>query len=215
MGVRSVVVMVVVTWAWVGCRPTAPADPPEPAPASAPATASAGTPADSVRARPEGSAPPASDLPDTCELELELLEPTGAHGKGTSDRDAKDAKDTAWAQACASLQQSHGIDCHDASRVAPIKEASQSIQARRGDGAHQSSYRFELELGLRRRAKGFGDAPGDRQEACRRAKAHACQELVQGPCPAKGLRVITVDGHPPQPASVEPRPATKDTRPTI
>jgi hypothetical protein len=70
-------------------------------------------------------------------------------------------------------------------------------------------------LGARRTAQGFGDAPGDRQEACRRAKAHACEQLVGGPCPDAGVRVIAVDGKPPSPAAAEPTRATPRPQQTI
>lgn len=211
-------------WLMLGCRPTASTDPsgssedPEPATTATAHVGSSSASSSSERpTEPTEGAPDREpdSLPDTCTIELELVEPTGASGKGKSDVSNAEAKDDAWAQACAALQHSHGVDCHDADRVGTIKEASQSIQARRGDGRHQNSFRYEVELGLRRRAKGFGDAPGDRQEACRRAKDHACQELVGSPCPATGLRVLSVDGRPPSAAAVEPRPTTVAPRPTI
>ena len=194
----------------LSCRPTAPVEPSPSAPTTATATTEPHDAATGSRAEGE-----AADLPDTCELQLELLEPTGASGHGKSSTSGKEAKDAAWAEACASLQKSHGLDCNDATTIGVTAETSQSLQVRQGGGQHEQRFEHRVTLAVRRRATGFGDAPGDREEACRRAKAHACQELVKGPCPADGLRVISVDGHPPRPASVEPRPSTAPPRPTI
>lgn len=214
--------LVVIAGLLLGCRPDAPSQPPQPegtaTSTAAASTSSAASPgaAGTGAAAPDGTSPsPGSGLPDTCEIELELVEPTGAHGKGTSTKSGTEAKEAAWAQACAALKASHGVDCNDATRVGVIAERTHSLQIRQGSGQHQQRYEHEVELGVARRGKGFGDAPGDRQEACRRAREHACQALVQGPCPAAGVRVIAVDGKPPNPAAVEPRPATQAPRPTI
>jgi hypothetical protein len=96
-----------------------------------------------------------------------------------------------------------------------VSQRSSSLRSVKGTGVAQERYEFDLVLGTRRTAEGFGDAPGDRQEACRRARAHACAQLVGGPCPDTGVRVIAVDGKPPSPAAVEPVPEVPKPQQTI
>ncbi len=191
----------------LGCRPAV--APPQPAPTSA-----------SARVPDTGSghdgtltAPPATDLPHTCTIELQLLVPS-ATGHGASDTSFDAAKEAAWVQACAELRNAASLDCRDAERVGTVSEHSSSATSIK-DGVTQAHWEYDVVLGARRTAEGFGDAPGDRQEACRRAKAHACEKLVGGPCPDKGLRVIAVDGKPPSAAAVEPAPMASEPSPTI
>lgn len=193
----------------LGCRPA----PATPAPLSPPAPARAATPAPETDARPEPDAhAPAAGLPHTCTIELERFE-THTQGHGTSASSSQAAKDAAWAEACAALRKTADLDCRDTTRVGIVTQRSSSLRWTEPPGAAQERYEFDLVLGVRRTAEGFGDAPGDRQEACRRAKAHACEQLVRGPCP-EGVRVIAVDGKPPSPAPAPPR-ATPQPRETI
>jgi hypothetical protein len=193
-----------------GCRPAAPTTP-APPPSSSPRAGTTGTPGTS----PQATAPPAADLPDTCTIELELLVPSAATGHGTSEKSSAEAKEAAWADACAQLRKTADLDCNDAERVGIVSQRSSSLRSTKSTGVVHERYELDVELGTRRTAKGFGDAPGDRQEACRRAKARACEQLVAGPCPETGVRVIAVDGKPPSAAAVEPAPTAPRPRDTI
>jgi hypothetical protein len=193
----------------LGCRPK----PPAPAAAVPAARAPASTSTGAATGEPEAVAP-AADLPRTCTIELSIHEP-GAQGRGQSDTSAEAAKDAAWAEACAALRQATGLDCRDTTQVGVVTQRSSSMRSVEGTGVEQLRYELELELGVRRTAEGFGDAPGSREEACRRAKEHACTKLVGGPCPESGVRVIAVDGKPPSAAAVEPPRTTPRPRETI
>lgn len=201
-------------WLLLGCRPAAPTVAPPAPPADRVGSEPSGA---ALRSTPEPTAPtePAAGLPHTCEIELELLAPSGAHGRGASTTNASDAKQAAWAQACEGLRKTASLDCHDDDHVGVILQRSSSMRSVQGDGVDRTRYEFELILGARRTAKGFGDAVGARKEACSRAKAHACEQLVGGPCPDDGVRVIAVDGEPPRPATVEPSAKNPPPRPTI
>ncbi|MCA9705529.1 MAG: hypothetical protein KDK70_06770 [Myxococcales bacterium] len=196
----------------LACRPAAP---PEPPTASAEASAPPRAPADAGSSGAEAPAPePDDSLPKTCEITVELLDPGGVTGHGSSAKSAQAAKEAAWADACAQLRKAQGLDCHG-DQIAVRKEATGSIQSKQGDGTLQQSHRHTVSLTTRRRATGFGDAMGDRPQACRAAKEHACQQLVGGPCPEDDVRVVEVDGHPPRAADVEPKPADTTPRPTL
>jgi len=197
----------------LGCGPKTSTTPPSPpTPPVTTTSSNAGT----RPSGPEASAPPAGDLPDTCTIELEVLVPSGAAGHGASDESHAKAKEAAWAQACAQLRTSApAVDCKDAARVGIISQRSSSQRSVERTGVAQEHYEFDLVLGSRRTAEGFGDAPGNRQEACRRAKAHACEQLLGAACPETGVRVIAVDGKPPSAAAVEPVPKATAPRETI
>lgn len=195
----------------LGChRPT-----PAPAPTSPPQASPPGSSAAGAVPRPEGTVAPADpSLPRTCTLELELVVPGTATGRGASDRDAASAKQDAWDRACAELRASDGLDCHDEDLVGIVSQRSSTKRSTLGPSVIEH-FEFEVVLGARRKASGFGDAPGDREEACRRAKAHACAQLLGGPCPESGVRVLSVDGKPPRPAAVERPPSPTRPRDTI
>ncbi len=203
-------------WLLVSCRAAAPTQPqPQPQPQTTASPKGSPTPTRSATAEPPDATEPAAGLPHTCELELELLVPSRAQGHGTSDTSPDAAKESAWTQACAELRKSADLDCQDDRYVGIISQKSSTLRSVRNTGVAQSHFEFELVLGARRTAKGFGDAVEDRKEACHRAKQHACMQLVGGPCPDKGVRVIAVDGKPPRPATVEPSAGSPPTRPTI
>lgn len=211
MHARTRALAVILAMLSLGCRPT-PATPATPTP---PAPTHAAAPASEADAGPEPQAnAPAAGLPHTCTIELAIFQ-TGAEGHGTSESSSAAAKEAAWAEACAALRKTADLDCRDTSRVGIVTQRSSSLRSVESSGAVQERYEFDLVLGVRRTAEGFGDAPGDRQEACRRAKAHACEQLVSGPCPDTGVRVIAVDGKPPSPAAVEPPRTTPRPRETI
>jgi hypothetical protein len=207
--VRARDIAVIMAALVLGCRPAPVAPKPAPAPASAEARVPDSEPGHDGAA----AAPPAGDLPRTCAIELALLVPR-ATGHGASDTSFDAAKEAAWAQACADLRKSADLDCHDAERVSTVSEQSSSVVSSKS-GVRQTHFEYDVVLGARRTAEGFGDAPDDRQEACRRAMAHACEQLVRGPCPETGVRVISVDGKPPNAAAVEPVPAVPQSRETI
>ena len=209
MRVREVASIVLVLG--LGCRPGGPDAPSSPPAPPVTTTSDAGA----SPAGPEASPPPAADLPDTCTIELEVVMPSGAKGHGASDESPVKAKEAAWAQACAQLRTAADLDCKDSARVGVLSQRSSSLRSARSNGATEEHYEHDVVLGSRRTAEGFGDAPGDRQEACRRAKAHACEQLLGAPCPETGVRVIAVDGKPPNPAAVEPAPKTTAPRETI
>ncbi len=200
----------------VGCRPTAPAAasvstaPAAPTTTPAPATAS-------PRERAQTNTDTAADsgLPLTCEMELEVFTSAGYSGQGKSDRSGQEAKEAAWAEACARIKEGADLDCRDRDQVTVGSESSRTLSVVATDGSVDSHFEHAVKLGVTRRAVGFGDAPYDHREACRRAKAHACQQIVHGPCPSMGVRVLTVDGRPPRPAPVQPPPNEPTPRPTI
>jgi hypothetical protein len=186
----------------LACRPTAPVEPPSPPRPPAPTTGDLAT--GSTGSEP--TAPPTAGLPDTCTIEIELMVPSGAAGHGASDQSAAAAKEAAWTEACAQLRTTADLDCKDPERVGVIWQQSSTEASPTRTGAVQMHFEFDVVLGSRRTGQGFGDAPGDRPEACRRAKAHACEQLLGAPCPDAGVRVIAVDGKPPSAAAVEPKP---------
>ena len=220
----------------LGCRPSAPVEPAGALPPSSVAASGAATDAAATDAAATGTAapdatdasadasaadieatPPAAILPDTCTIELEALAPTGAKGHASSDASLDVAKEAAWAEACAQLRKSTGLDCKDPERVGVLTQGSSATFGMIAGRGKHSHFEFDVELGSRRTARGFGDAPDNRPEACRRAIDHACMQLVGGPCPETGmrLRVIAVDGKPPDAAAVEPAPLFPKARDTI
>jgi hypothetical protein len=196
----------------LGCRPAAPAAPSPPP--SAPRAGTTGTPGIDIDTGAEPTAPPATGLPHTCTMELEVLVPS-ASGHGSSRASFDTAKQAAWTQACVELRRSVDLDCRDRERVAIVSERSSSMFAPSESGdSMEAHWEYDVTLGARRIAEGFGDAPVD-WEACQRARDHACEQLVGGPCPERGMRVISVDGKPPSAAAVEPAPKAPASRETI
>lgn len=206
----AVTIVMVVQALLLGCRPS-PSAPPQSAPA--PTHAGVRVPDAEPGEGPTPDAPPSADLPSTCTMELEVLVPS-ATGHGASKKRLDEAKQAAWVEACARLRTAVDLDCHDRERVGVVSERSSSSVS--SSGKVLEAFEYDVVLGARRTAEGFGDAPGDRQEACRRAKAHACEQLVAGPCPAaSSVRVISVDGKHPNAAAVEPVAPTSKPRDTI
>jgi hypothetical protein len=197
----------VVAWLVVGCRPAASTQPEPPAMSTAPA---ADTP--TVAPPAERTVPPvtSNDRRHTCEIEL-AISSRMTHRTRTKVS-PQHARDVAWKGACAELQR-RDVDCRDPDRVTVVSDAPRSPSYVSDEGVQY--YDHELVLAVRQLATGVGEAPGERSEACRRAKAHACEKLVGGPCPDKGVRVIAVDGKPPSAAAVEPAPTASEPSPTI
>ncbi len=152
----------------------------------------------------------------TCQMEIEIFTSAGFSGSGKSTTSGQQAKEQAWSEACARIRTAQGLDCHDREHVAVGSEASRTFQTTDASGTIERRYEHEVTVGVMERAVGFGDAVDDRRAACRRAKQHACEQIVHGPCPGVGVRVVSVDGKPPRPATVEPPPnAGTVPRPTI
>jgi hypothetical protein len=191
----------------LGCRPAAP-EAPSPPPPSAPRAGTTGMPGIDIDTGAEPTAPPAAGLPHTCTMKLEVFVPS-ASGHGSSKASFDAAKQAAWTQACVELRKSVDLDCRDRERVAIASERSSSMLS-----LDDTVWEYDVTLGVRRIAEGFGDAPVD-WEACQRARDHACEQLVGGPCPERGMRVISVDGKPPNAAAVEPAPKAPAPRETI
>jgi len=161
----------------------------------------------------ERTTPPvtATDRLQTCELELEVA--SRMIHRTLTKHGAQEARESAWKAVCAVLQSQHDIDCRDPDQVTVVSDAPRSPSYVSDDGTQY--YGHELVLTVRKVVTGVGEAPEDRQEACRRAKAHACEQLLAAACPETGVRVISVDGKPPDPAAVEPVPEPTAPRETI
>ncbi len=191
---------------------------PPPAPPAAPASAEPSPPPPPTRV-PSTSAPqpepaPATTLPHTCSITAQFLEPDGVTGEGRSDTSNRTAKQTAWDDACEQLQRLHDLDCRDSTQVAVHKEGSSTLRIAKGDGSSVERWEHRVTLTRQRQATGFSDAP-ERETACRQAKEHACQQLVGGPCPADGIRVLKVDGRPPRPVTPPAPPGSPEPPTTI
>lgn len=181
----------------LACRPAATPEPPPPT------EPSAAEPTATTKPEPKPATEPYEPLSQRCTITIDLLAPGGVTGKGSSAKSSQEAKDKAWAEACAKLQQEQGLDCH-AESVAIRQEGTGTIQSKKGSGAIQQSYRHTVTLTTQRRATGRGESTEDRHHACRAAKEDACRQLSDAPCSVDDVRVIEVDGKPPG----TPKPAS-------